>query len=625
MNSTVAKIIVRSMLERLRQDGQTFVLPESRLSATEATALRFLVMNDEPGVEASTTSVDGRSRRSSGLIEESLDSGTAHTGSDADSISGILGKLDLKALNTVGPEEPIMRLCIDFGTAMSKAWAAYRTIDETVPLNLSIAVGDGDKFPVPSAIFISDSGKVFFGEAAERQHRQELNAGRRRFDNIKRILSEAEIDQDLHEVPVDRATDPTDSGVTKGDLLILYLGWLTDHALVALQEQVGAEMGEIDAVDLEKLRSVRRRYAIPCFENALGEEADSSSRSIWANNVLREAIRKAQIVADTFHGKWNDIRLSEDLPIIRAVHTTDLTKLGHLLADRPAIREPVAAGASRFEDKFEEQEMRSTRYLLVIDAGAGTSDFAVFQVVLDPECEEEKFKYALIAPTVKMSRIAGNEIDAVLRPLFFRAVGIDPLNGAPRSASDFSLISTDLESKIRDLKQILFSEKEVEYTLRPNLRGKLQIRHLDEHSPYLKLGEELIKIRNDTVAELFANDSGFLNRVRQLNERTGKAMPISVLLTGGSSFVPIVSNLCTGTFNIDDARFEFEKVMDVPIWVDSFDQEFRDLIAGSYPQCAVAIGGTAPDLPHEVDDLTTAVTPAPEGERMLPRFQTRGI
>jgi hypothetical protein len=54
------------------------------------------------------------------------------------------------------------------------------------------------------------------------------------------------------------------------------------------------------------------------------------------------------------------------------------------LATIASVREPIAAGASLFDDELGELEILGNtgpgrRYLLVIDAGAGTTDFAIFQ------------------------------------------------------------------------------------------------------------------------------------------------------------------------------------------------------------------------------------------------------
>ena len=620
MKGLSARILIRSLLERLREEGRVFVLPEGRLSVSELQALNYLskVLDDTSVTDDDTSVTDNATHLPVGDgNKQNLDA----------SQTGFVEPVELNrtAASAHGPDETDMRLCIDFGTAMSKAWAAYETIDGTIPLNLGATAGDGNEFPVASTIFIANSGRLFFGGKAELQHRQEIQTGRQRFDNIKRILSDAEIGQDINEIPVDDTIDPTKSGVTKGELLILYLGWITDLALIALHKIAEEDMEKADSSDLMVLRSIRRRFAIPCFESAIDEKSDGMSRSLWAQKILRQAMLKAQIVADTLSDKWDTLRLEDVLPILRSVQQVNLENFDHLLMVNPAVREPIAAGASRFSDKFGDEDYRSTRYLLVVDAGAGTTDFAVFQAVIDPEQGDERFKFALISPTVTMSRIAGNEIDAVLRPLFLTAVGLNPVTGAPRSEKEFSFIRSILDSDIRDLKRILFSNGYVEFSFLANLRGNLSIEEVLEDPSYLKLGEELLVIRNGIIFNLFQENVEFIERIRRLNGTTGKPIQIQVLLTGGSSLVPIFSDLSEGSLIVNGAKFAFSKMGELPRWIDGLEQDVRDELANSYPQCAVAIGGTAPLLPTELNDLVAPVTPGPEGRMTLERFQTQGV
>ena len=623
MTNTPIVPIVLSLIGRLRRDGEAYILPEGRLSLIEVEALRVLTNQTGAVFEGADDGI-ADNQEPKGLLESELENISQQPDAEAfQKTSGLDADLDLTAADFPGPEESDLRLCIDFGTAMSKAWAAGEEVDKSIPLNLGSTVGEADSFVLPSTIFITGSGRIFFGNAAERQYRQELHSGRQPFDNIKRILSEAEIGQDLNEVPVDKTIDPTSSGITKGDLLLLYLGWLTDHALKALHEAVCMEEGEITENEVTTLRSIRRRFAIPCFENAIDEISQGEARSVWVKAVLCDAMLKAQVIADTFGTQWEELCISDALPLIRTTHKIKSSQLEHLLAEQSTVREPIAAGASRFDDEISEQDQRSRRILLVIDAGAGTTDFAVFHAFVDPEWNDQRVRYALISPTVKMSRIAGNEVDAILRPLILRAAGINPDNGAPRSESDFSLIRNDLNSQIREIKQLLFAAVEVEYDLRPGIRGKIGIGDVLTDGSYKKRCAELIEIRRNIVSELFSAKS--IEEVKQANMRFGKAMPIFVLLTGGSSSVPMLEEISSGGLDIDGAKFEFFKVKTLPDWIEKSERSFLDRIEKPYPQCAVAIGGTAPVLPIEIPELMEAVTSGPPGGWQVKRFQTQGL
>ena len=70
--------------------------------------------------------------------------------------------------------------------------------------------------------------------------------------------------------------------------------------------------------------------------------------------------------------------------------------------------------------------------------------------------------------------------------------------------------------------------------------------------------------------------------------------------------------------------FSFFKVRDLPAWVEDLDRELIDLIAQPFRQCAVAIGGAAPSLPVEIEDLRAPITPLGGGKWELEKFQSQG-
>ena len=185
------------------------------------------------------------------------------------------------AFSRVGPAEEELRLCLDFGTAMSKAWATGR--DETATLTLVLGTnGVGDPaLAVSSSVFIDDTGRIFVGDAAERNFRHFVGRGRRLYSNIKRLLSDAEVESDPFTKPLDPEIDPTKSGLSSGDLLVLYLAWLTDCSLVALGAAASLVAGELDLKPGTDLRAVARRFAIPCFEDT-HNDGRGRKRAQWA-------------------------------------------------------------------------------------------------------------------------------------------------------------------------------------------------------------------------------------------------------------------------------------------------------------------------------------------------------
>ena len=577
MKREQAKILVKSLVGRLEPDGAAFKLPGGILSKDEVTALKWF--GDVSPAKTTSESFEDKG------------------------VQTQLVSINRNAFDAVGPPEDEIRLCLDFGTAMSKAWAGRHEDDDTIPLVLGQIAGTGDTLVLPSSIYISQSGRIYFGASAETQHRQEIETGRQRFDNLKQMLSESDLGQELDDVPLSLEIDPTQSGLSKGDLLVLYLAWLTDLALKSLENTV-------DGVTVSgSLRYVRRRFAIPCFEHAQDETVGGDERAEWATSVMERALLRAQIVADSLTDSWADLTVEYTHSLMVECRSVDKERerLLYLLAERAPVREPVAAGASRFNDMVgEEIENISNelvrRMLLVVDAGAGTTDFAFFQTF---QKHLEEIGYALISPSVKMCRVAGNAVDSIIRPMVLEACNIDPQSGHPRSEEEFSITKISLNSLIRDIKHDLFEKGEVKIELRPNVSGTLKLTDVLASNGYKELGKQLCQIRNDVIRSVFSSE-----HLEFLRQRLGPTpCPIHVLLTGGSSTLPIVRDLAVGNFGIDGVSFCFSPVIELPDWINRLPRQTAALLTDWYPQCAVAIGGTVSELPEEKSDQDNVILP----------------
>jgi molecular chaperone HscA len=258
--------------------------------------------------------------------------------------------------------------------------------------------------------------------------------------------------------------------------------------------------------------------------------------------------------------------------------------------------------------------------MLVVDAGAGTTDFALFQSFIDPDTDETSF--ALISNAVRMSRVAGNRVDSVLRPLVLRACNVHAENGSPWNEEEFRIIKADLSSQIRQLKQQLFAANSVSISLRPGASGVLALEELEQEPSYQELGRNLIDQRDTLLRN--ALPEGAMDGFRMMMNRVGRALPIYVLLTGGSARLPLVQAIASGTLSIGGVKFEFKPITDTPRWILELPRALSELTAREFAQCAVAIGGSAPELPKEQRDLLAPVTPPPKGVRKLDRFPISG-
>jgi len=522
-------------------------------------------------------------------------------------------ELNGAAFKRAGPDVGRIRLCLDFGTALSKAWVTGRGANETLPLLIGKAAG-GEGLTVPSSIYIGEGGRIYLGADAERQHRAEAESARPRFDNLKRMLSEALVGTELRSLPLRAGIDPTQSGVTGGDLLILYFAWLTDLSETALDAALKATGGKF-SIGKGDIRAVARRFAIPCFESADGKQG--VARAQWAREVMTDALLRAQILADTLRGQWHQLTMKQLRGLMAELYRLDVKGLSHLMPKDCAVREPIAAGASRFDSILGQRDEATAapirEYLLVVDAGAGTTDFALFQAIT--RIGELRPSYALLRKSVRMCRIAGNEVDSILRPIILEACGVDRQKLSP---DDFAYAGMDLDSQIREIKRNLFDQKSVSVVLRPTFSGTVKLSHLLAAQKMMQDGMELIGMRNDVVSCIFDED--------QLDVlSTAGTVPVYVLLTGGSCGIPIIKDLAAGELALRGTRFRFTLVDRLPDWVSLLPRDAAQQLANVYPQCAVAIGGSVPALPVELRDMEFPVTPARPGKRILPRTQMSGV
>ena len=133
-------------------------------------------------------------------------------------------------VHLTSPEPPRnVRLCLDFGTAMSKATLVQDDADneseEIHVLHLGVP-GDQEEISevmLISSVYIDNDGKLWFGKAAvDRSMVEGGDGSRQRLDNIKRRLSEEGWDEE-----VGPRFNPTSVPITNGDMVLAYLMFMT--------------------------------------------------------------------------------------------------------------------------------------------------------------------------------------------------------------------------------------------------------------------------------------------------------------------------------------------------------------------------------------------------------------
>lgn len=457
--------------------------------------------------------------------------------------------LNLKSLDFSEPESPGAILCLDFGTAMSKAWAATED-EDMLDLALGRLAGKG-VYPIDSSLFITQDGTLYFGPQAIDQSLK-VGSHRQRFDSPKSRLnlgSQGHIDEHL----VDKSVNPTGTDISEGDLIRLYLAYLTDLAGTALEEKGYS-------------RYTIRRFARPCWDE---------DREKWAEPLQKSLLAQAQILADTFHGRWADgISIDAAKEAVSLVRELELDR--HLpmhLIDR-GIPEPVASAASLM---IRDEPQR--KLFMVIDVGAGTTDYGLFLMIENPK--KDVCKVSIIPGTIQNLPQAGNTLDSHLLHYILRSHDIDHNDHA-----EGKHIADILRIHIRHHKETLFRDSVLQYTLSNQVNGSITL------SDFLETRQ--VNAFQQQIEDKFTSILRHLNPGwwGLLTEQQRGRLP--VVLSGGGASLPMVTRLAHGRFSINGITIICESMPLAPEWT-----ERHEGLPSIYPQLAVAIGGANPWLPEE--------------------------
>lgn len=544
MDITSARLLVENMLDRVERDPASGKFKLGTISSKEKQALETL-LGLKPG-DVDSPSLDK-------LLETTAAPQLPVTGVVplAEPIPEVTTPvalptvtLNLQSLDRAQADEPNVTMCLDFGTAMSKAFAikGYST-----PLELALGQRAGATgYPVDSSLFISESALLYFGPQAVQLGNEAAAMGRSRFDSLKSRLSMGQ-KLDIDRAPIKKEINPIEvTPVTEGELITLYLGYLTDLACTELEVHGHS-------------RYCARRFARPCW---------SDDRNKWAEPLLRRMLAQAQILADTFHGQWQEgIPLAHAKQAVAQIRT--LSALPDFLVTREGIPEPVAAAASLMLTENDQREL-----FLVVDVGAGTTDFGLFMLQNNPDMDICKVR--ILPDTIKVLEQAGNRVDDMLKFYILEHEGID--KSSPEGEHNLGY----LQSTIRLYKEALFRDGQVEVPLANRSRSKVELQAFLGSSRVVAFTKQL---HNEVMEVLESAGDGYLDLMRDGCLR--------VVLTGGGADLPMIQNLARGVVEIRGRRIECKPMPHVPAWINESYPQF----APQYSQLAVAIGGANPELP----------------------------
>lgn len=429
--------------------------------------------------------------------------------------------------------------CLDFGTAFSKA-AATDPTDRLVEVGLGLAAGEPSLvYPVHSTLFI-EGGRLWFGPQAMARSATLEDQSRRRFDSPKQEISQGVLD-DLYSRTVGPDVNPSSVRFSPGDLILLFLGYLTS----LMNEQLSARGYE----DL-----VPRRFARPCW---------AEDRAVVAANTFRDMLAKAQILADTFHGVW-----SVGLPVDHARKKLDeVNQVLDLRTDfvMEDVLEATAAASGALK------EMKGRLLVLVVDIGAGTSDFGLYCVINGQRVAE-------IKGTTQVLRQAGERLDELVLLALLRAAHIDP------SSSEGKRIRYVLQRDIRSQKERLFEAGRVAVTL-PN-----------DSSATVTLDDFVAREDVKDFVNAFARKLEESLAGATLGTYTMTYGYVDVVLTGGGANLPMIREVFSRALQLGQhGTIHFRIRDETPEWLYRYPES--EPIFG---QVAVAIGGAQTELPSQL-------------------------
>jgi molecular chaperone DnaK (HSP70) len=437
------------------------------------------------------------------------------------------------------------RVCIDFGTALSKASIC---LDPTLPLELGVkplpigAIARAEHPLLTPSVMYVDGGRIYMGPAALDQARRGVDSQRDPLLSFKTVLGATNVNDALAS-KLRPSMDPTGT-FRQRDALVLYLAYLDRLIREAIELAPNMPPG---------ITNARRRYTSPVWRPGSG-----------GDKIFELMFNEAAAVRQ----RLGDMLLSpEGVSIAQAKDALDRAAAtpGNGLLET-GIFEPHAAAATALAFTN-----APTRYVLVFDMGAGTVDMAAFEFDerTDPPALSE------IKEARQCSALAGDEIDRILVELYLRKRG-----GEKNREDELRLLRTAILSA-RELKRELFS------TGRCSLKTgwmatTIRAQELMEDQNFRTY---LTALRQTIAASL----SKVIDRAEAAN-----AEVIDVVLAGGGSQLPFMIDLVksAGTLRPTRVGLRIGPLSPANTLYTGIDPSLRD----AFPQIAMSVGGALVEM-----------------------------
>lgn len=427
-------------------------------------------------------------------------------------------------------------LCIDFGTAFSKAAAAPRNawtrFDPAAvrPLALGGVQEAGNAFLLDSAVFVDDD-RILFGRAANARADMLAHKKRQAVRSFKTLLSADDLERALN-TNAPASLDPHKLFQMR-DFVVLYLAYL----LGALESAVRADPL------LARAAQIQRRYAAPAWRRDDVQE-------------MHELIVRLFAEAEAFRLLLGDAIVDPDGVALDAVG--DLLPRAEeapafipmeLIFEAPAAAAYSSIGLDHGGSHF-----------IVIDMGAGTTDIAALARVND---QLRELPHARI--TLKQ---AGDFLDRVIAN---RMLGSAPKVKATAAQAE---VWRALMKDMQDIKETLFAEGRA--SLRHNGHVlSITLRDLERDSDFKAFVGALNKAYDSALAVVSSDAM----------KSGGKT--VQAIAVGGGASTPFVQKLIHT--KLRGAKLKHNPRPATPQWAHA--PEFQGNLAPVFPQLAISIGG----------------------------------
>lgn len=563
MEITEAQIILANLRERIEQGSDGKHRLSGIVTTAEVAALDFFCTRTSDTAPAFTPQISAPA-----VVAPPAEAAQALLSACSPAAIEEDVALDLSVLS-LPPIDLPYRVCLDFGTAMSKATFVHDNerddMEEIQVLMLGIP-GDQeqiDEVMLVSSVFIDANGLLWFGQHAVEQAQAAPEGTAARMDNIKRALSEGNLAE-----PVDLTHNPTPYSLTYEDVVLAYLTFFTWTINYALHNDVD---------EPKVARNFKRRFAMPCFPRANAQVV---------RDKLKVLLGEAQILADTFQDDIHGgLPLGRFLGALRQLRSESR----NYSFIEESVTEPLGVAGSLLSWKNGHDSLA-----LVVDIGAGTSDFSLYRLKVsvdeDGTIDSAKTTAGEVDGTARGITEAGNHLDKILKAFILKQSGVDTTH------AKYQNIAHDLERNIRHHKEALFTTGSAYVVL---YTGDTVEVALDEFMALEAVQDFEASLRKTMVDILESADRTWINWVR-----TDPNRRLTIVLAGGGATLPMVKRLAEGTVTAHGITIPVAAAKSFPDWLRD---DYPDLET-PYPRIAVSLGGARKNIINSMGALKTTAS-----------------